>query len=298
MGPKFRRIIIGAATFIIMCSAAVLGAGDMLSAPAHRVIGPPPADLHAEVVSFPCASGTRISGWLVRGKPGGGAVLLLHGVRSDRRQMVGRARFLRAEGYSILIIDLPGHGESGGDRISFGYREAEGVGAAVRFMRHTLPGERIGVIGVSMGAASVVLSSESPPPDAVVLESMYPTIEEAVADRLKIRLGAQGNILAPLLLDQLPLWLDISADQLRPIDHLSSLDAPVLIAAGTDDRRTTEAETERLFKAASQPKELWLVKGATHVDLYDFNPKAYEARVSPFLSQYLHDSVRSRPQPL
>ena len=57
---------------------------------------------------------------------------------------------------------------------------------------------------------------------------------------------------------------------------------------GTDDRRTTEAETEHLFKAAGPPKELWLVKGAAHVDLYRFNPKAYQARISPFLGRYLH----------
>jgi len=43
----------------------------------------------------------------------------------------------------------------------------------------------VGVIGVSLGAASLVLAKPDPAPSAVVLESMYPTIEEAVSNRLR-----------------------------------------------------------------------------------------------------------------
>ncbi len=50
----------------------------------------------------------------VSGQKGKGAVLLLHGVRADRREMLNRARFLKEEGYSVLLIDLPSHGESDG----------------------------------------------------------------------------------------------------------------------------------------------------------------------------------------
>jgi len=104
-----------------------------------------------------------------------GSVLLLHGLRSDRLQMLARARFLTAAGYFVLLIDLPAHGESSGDRITFGMREGKGVEAALDYLRQRFPRDRIGVIGVSLGAASLVLSHPARPPDAVVLESMYPT---------------------------------------------------------------------------------------------------------------------------
>jgi len=55
-------------------------------------------------------------------------VLLLHGVRADRREMLGRARFLNRLGYGILLIDLPAHGESPDDHITFGAREARACG--------------------------------------------------------------------------------------------------------------------------------------------------------------------------
>ena len=96
----------------------VLAAGELLSYPAHRLVGPPPRELQASAVDFYTSAGGRVSGWILPGKPKRGAVLLLHGVRGDRREMVDRAKFLSKLGYGILLVDLPAHGESSGDRIT------------------------------------------------------------------------------------------------------------------------------------------------------------------------------------
>ena len=185
-----RRAIIAIAVLISTLVIASFGAGEVLSAPARRTVGPPPAELVAETVTLNGSSNGVISGWFSRGQPGLGAVLLLHGVRSDRRQMIERSQFLHAAGYSVLLVDLPAHGESGGDRITFGYRETEGVRAALRFLNETLPNERTAVIGVSLGAASLVLAGVSPAPSAVVLESMYPTINDGCHRQAEVAPGA------------------------------------------------------------------------------------------------------------
>lgn len=269
--------------------AVVAAAGEWLSRRASASIGPPPADWPrpAVTVRLPTADGGAVAGWFLRGQPGRGAVLLLHGVRADRRQMSERARFLATAGHAVLLIDLPAHGESAGERITFGAREAAGVRAALDHLRRELPGERIGVIGVSLGAASFVLSGAAPSVHAAVLESMFPTIDEAVANRLAVRFGAPGRWLSPLLLWQLPLRLDVSAGQLRPLAAMPALGVPVLIASGTHDRQTPWSETERLFAAAVAPKELWAVEGAAHVDLCEHAPAAYQQRVGAFLAAHL-----------
>jgi fermentation-respiration switch protein FrsA (DUF1100 family) len=267
--------------------AVVAAAGELLSRAAPASIGPPPADWPAVTVRLATAGGGAVVGWFARGQPGRGAVLLLHGVRADRRQMAARARFLAAAGHAVLLIDLPAHGESAGQRITFGVREAACVHAALDHLRRVLPGERIGVIGVSLGAASFVLSGAGPTVHAAVLESMYPTIEDAVANRLAIRFGATGRWLSPLLLWQLPLRLDVSAGQLRPLAAMSALGVPVLVASGTADQHTPWTETERLFAAAAAPKELWAVEGAAHVDLHAHAPTAYRQRVGDFLATHL-----------
>lgn len=135
--------------------------------------------------------------------------------------------------------------------------------------------------------ATRTMAHAEPAPDAVVLESMYPTIEEAVVDRLTRRLGPVGSALAPLLLWQLPLRTGISPDQLRPVDAIASLKAPVLAAAGTRDEHTTLAESRRIFDAAREPKQFWAVDGAAHVDLFNAGPEAWRTTVIAFLDRYL-----------
>jgi fermentation-respiration switch protein FrsA (DUF1100 family) len=272
---------------VLLVALASLGAGEALSSPASRTIGAAPAGLHAETISIPNANGGSVAGWFVPGQAGRGAVLLLHGVRADRRAMIKRARLLSHDGRAVLLIDLPAHGESSGERITFGLREGEGVRAALADLRRRAPGEAVGVIGISLGAAALVLAHAEPSPEAVVLESMFPTLEEAVADRLTRQFGAGGSVLAPLLLWQLPLRTGISADQLRPVDAIASLKAPVLIANGTLDQHTTLAESRRIFDAAHEPKQFWAVEGAAHVDLLNAGPEAYRRTVLAFLDRHL-----------
>ncbi len=277
------RLVLGA---FVSAALLVWGAGEWLSRPAARVVGEPPVDLAARSVRVPVAGSGVVAGWFARGH-GRGAVLLLHGLRSDRRQMLGRARLLQDAGYAVLLVDLPAHGESSGEHIGFGLREAAGVRAALAYLRAQLPGQPIGAIGVSLGAAALVFSRPSPPPDAVILESLYPTMAEAVSNRLDQRLGSFGRMLAPLLLWQLPPRLGVLADELRPVNAMPVLSAPVLVAAGTHDRHTTWPETERIYAAARQPKALWAVQGAAHGDLHAFGPDAYRERVLAFLSRHL-----------
>ena len=284
-----RRCAAIAAALAVAALSVLWAAGQWLSQPAARAIGAAPADFGAQVVRIPlpASKDAFVAGWFKPGQPHGGAVLLLHGVRSDRTQMLARARFLSAAGYATLLIDLPAHGESSGDHITFGAREGEGVKAALAFLRAQAPGERLAVIGVSLGAASTVLALPQPVPDALVLESMFPTIEDAVGNRLAGALGPAGRYLAALLLWQLPLRLGVHAADLRPEARLTQWHAPVLIASGSEDRHTPWHETERLFASAHAPKELWKVEGAAHVDLHAFAPAQYQQQVLAFLAAHL-----------
>ena len=279
------RGAIAAACCLALAAAAVFGIGEYLSSPARHPVGDPPAELFASAVTIRSPQGD-VAGWVARGA-GSGAVLLLHGVRSDRRQMAERALFLNRLGYTVLLIDLRSHGESAGKRITFGAHEASSVRAALAYLRRALPGEKIGVIGVSLGAASVVLARPGKTIDALVVESMYPTIEDAVENRLAARLGRPGAWLAPLLLQQIPLRTGVPVAALRPQDAMAQLACPVLVVGGALDVQTPTSETERIFAAAHEPKQLWIVDGAAHVDLHRFTPTEYERRIGVFLDSNL-----------
>lgn len=274
---------------LVLMAAAAFLAGEVVTGSAATATEVLLTDVPVQSVKIPAADGVPVHGWLTYGQDGNGVILLVHSIRSNRVEMLGRARFLTAQGYHTLMIDLQAHGETPGSRITFGARESVNVAAAVDFLRRTFPHERIGAIGVSLGAAAIVLAKQDLRLSAVILESLHPTIEEAVENRLRLFLGEPGAVFLPVLLFQISLFTGVSVDTLSPIAHINNLNAPVLIISGTHDQHTTVPEIERLFAAAREPKELWIVPGAGHFNMHDYAGRAYEREVSEFLSHYLRE---------
>jgi uncharacterized protein len=288
---KMRRFVTYALVGLgVAFGVAVLWAGDYLTQPARSDTGALPAEFGGRSLTFPSASGGRLSAWFIPGTSTQGAVLLLHPIRSNKQTMLSRAKFLKRQGYAILLVDFQAHGESEGDGITFGYREAKDVKAAVEKLHELAPNEKVAALGVSLGAAALVLSDAHGSLSAVVLESPYATIEESLSNRLRIYFGTVGHLLAPFLLVQLEPRLGVSPSQLRPINQISMLRSPLLILHGTEDRHTTLEEVERLYARAPQPKEFYAVQGAAHVDLHAFSPRAYEVTVGRFLARSLRSA--------
>src|SRR3954466_1874987 len=127
--------------------------------------------------------------------------------------------------------------------------------------------------------------SRAPPLElrAAVLEAVYPSIDRAVVNRLRMRIGPLASVTAPLLLLQLQPRIGVAPAELRPVDHIAKLGCPVLVIAGTRDRHTTLADTQMLFAAARDPKELWLIPDAAHVDYLQFAGDVYRSRIVAFL---------------
>lgn len=256
-----------------------------LVAPAHRVVGPPPSGFPAESLTITSSSGSTLAGWFIPCDNATATIILLHSIRSDRRAMLSRAELLHDAGYATLLIDFQAHGESPGENVTAGHRERLDVLAAAEFARNKNPSHKIGVVGWSLGGAAALLASPLQI-DALVLESVYPTIAEAVHNRVSMRLGVFGQIFAPALLIQLGPRLGIWPSQLCPIDHIQDAGCPVLLAAGDRDVHTTMAETLRLYQRAIEPKQLVVFENVAHSDLLACDRDKYEMVVS-FLDEHL-----------
>ena len=270
------------------CVAALTGCA--LAGASHSVVNSPPPGLHAQAVTFPSSSGNVIHAWFIAGRARSGAVLLLHGMGSNRTSMLGRAEFLHRQGFAVLAPDFQAHGESTGETVTFGARESLDAAAALAYLRHEAPDERVGVIGVSMGGAATLLGPGPLDVSAVVLESVYPTIRRAVSDRLAAWFGpfsGVGRLLTPSALGLLRRETGVTESELQPIAHIGRLRAPLLLIAGTDDPYTTLAESQALYAQARSPKSFWLIAGAGHEDLHAFAPEQYQWRVGGFFARLL-----------
>jgi fermentation-respiration switch protein FrsA (DUF1100 family) len=131
--------------------------------------------------------------------------------------------------------------------------------------------------------------------DALVLEAVYPEIAVALSNRLRVRPGPVAGpalvpVLTPIFEILLPPLIGVRPSDLRPIDHIGAATAPVLVASGSADDRTTIAEAEALYERAPSPEEFWAVPGAGHVDLEAYAPDEYRRRVLSFLVSRLQRS--------
>jgi hypothetical protein len=118
----------------------------------------------------------------------------MHGVRSNRHHARSGTIFA---GYAVLLFDFQAHGESG-SHITFGSLESKDAQAAIQFFASNAPGEdwcRWCLNGRSRSCTC----HTSPEVDALVIEMVYPTIDEAVNNRLTMRLGRWSRVLTPLL---------------------------------------------------------------------------------------------------
>lgn len=220
--------------------------------------------------------------------------MLLHGVGSNRNSMVARARFLHRAGYTVLLPDFQAHGESVGSRITFGALESCDVEASLEFVRSRRGVERVGLIGVSMGGAAALLGSGPLRADAYVLESVYPSIRQALEGRLKVWLGPLGMLnrsIAARLIEGVRADIGIGEHALRPLDRIGSLGAPVFVIGGTHDAYTPLCESRALFEHAGAPKDFWAVEGARHEDMHAYASDDYERRVGEFLARHLRTTI-------
>ncbi len=287
---KSRRIrrwllIVGCLLLVTFVTMSWLVGGTLVSH-ANRIVGAPPADLPIEATTIRSKSESTIATWYIPRQNSHATVILFHEIRGDRRSMLGRARLFYDAGYAIVMIDFQAHGESLGRYITAGYLERHDVHAAIDFARRTNPTHRIGIVGCSLGAAASLLAAPLKV-DALVVESVYPTIAEAIHDRIALRLGPASYVLSPVLLCQLKPRLGVTPSDLRPIDWVAIVGCPILVAGGDLDQHTTMAETERVFGAAREPKKLVIFKGAHHTDLYAYDSELYKREVLSFLNTHV-----------
>ncbi|MBI4004029.1 MAG: alpha/beta fold hydrolase, partial [Candidatus Omnitrophica bacterium] len=188
-------------------------------------------------------------------------------------------------------FDFRAHGGSGGRVTSFGWREQRDLEGALAFLgqQPDVSAKPYGVYGISMGGAvALMAAARDERLAAVVADSSYPSLEDA--------LGRHLTLLYPV--PKVPfLWFVLATYRLRfgvwprdvsPQDSATRLSPrAVLLIHGADDPRMPVAGTQRMFAAAAEPKELWVIEGAQHLEGYGLAPQAYRDRLVRFFQAHL-----------
>jgi len=254
-----------------------------------------------EDVSFSSRdAAVSISAWYVPARDGAEsaapAVIVAHGHNSCKRSPSSllAAGMLNRNGFNVLLIDLRNHGNSTIDngRYAGGTKEYRDVLGAWDWLVNTkhIPEKRIGLVGHSLGAATVIIAmGEEPRVAATWEDSSYADI--SVAIQAELRRNSYPTILAPagVLIGKV-----ISGDDLgspSPLGEIAKLKGrPLFITHGDSDTRLSVQyayDLAEAIHAQGGQVEPWIVKGADHVMAMFNQPDDYEKRMAAFFKATL-----------
>lgn len=246
--------------------------------------------LAAEEVSFPCRGEThQVRGLYIPAAGASSTILVCPGYRRSLADVLITCKHLWEAGHTVLAFEFYGHGLPVGSLLTLGYRELEDVFGAVAYAWRRNPTTRVGAIGYSMGAATTILAAaRTTQIEALVADSSFATQWSAVerAVRRTLRVPLPGWFMAVLF--QVTDWLlwvraGYRFSQVEPLREIRQIaPRPLLLIHGLGDTIVDPADARRLYEAAAEPKEVWLIPGCEHLRGYWLHPAAYVAKVIAF----------------
>jgi uncharacterized protein len=250
------------------------------------------ADTHATKEDFTVTApdGVELQGWKMRPpEPVGDWVMLCHGVGDNRTGTLVYASFLLRHGYSVVMMDSRAHGSSGGDMATYGFKERYDTVAITDALYRTEKVRRLYAMGVSMGGAQVLVSAAAEPRiSAVVAEDPFASLREVSYDYAGLHFSPMlGKTLfrpaSIAAMHSMAKAAGFDPDEISPERAVAARALPVLLICGTRDTTIPCRHAQKIYEAASGPKELWVVQGAEHASAMGVDPAEYEARVIRFL---------------
>lgn len=258
---------------------------------ASALVLPSHLGLPAELVYFQATDGLRLSGWKIPSDAARPWIILCHGLGTNRADVLDEAAALFRARFNVLLFDFRGHGGSHGRTTSFGWLEQRDLEGALAFLgaQPDVAPRPYGVFGLSMGGAvAVMVAARDERIGALAVNSIYADLERAIAARLK-REHRLPRVPFAFFVDT-AYWLRFGVwpGRISPRRAIGCISPrPVLLIHGRDDPKIPSTESELVFAAAGDPKELWVVPGAVHLDGLRLAPAVYHQKLVEFFETHL-----------
>ncbi|PAB61161.1 alpha/beta hydrolase [Anaeromicrobium sediminis] len=242
--------------------------------------------------------------------PSNRTLIVVHGY-DENRLAAGRTKrlvkYLTPRGYNVFAFDLRGHGNSDGDLISFGYYEKYDVLGAVDYLKERGEvGEKIGLVGFSMGAVtSIEAVGEDERVDALIADSAFRDLKLFIMDdintlphNLNIVSNNVGGLSYWSILRHFPYKnkviimiakiYDLNIDEVSPMRTVKNMHSqPIFLIHGKNDKVIPYTNSEVIFKSLKNNSNavFWIAEKAGHTDSLKMYSEEYLKRIKTFLDK-------------
>lgn len=245
---------------------------------------------HEELV-LATAEGIPLSCWLLH--PQGrvrGTILYLHGVSESKISGLPIADLLCNAGFLVMLYDARRHGESGGRFCTYGFYEKHDASTIITYLqsRADLRLGRIGLFGTSMGAAvALQVAAIDSRVAAVIAESGFARLRSVFDDYQRRMIKLPFHYLRNIVIIRSEHLAHFKASAVSPVDAVSRIRIPLLLLHGIDDPLIRPSYSQQVYERANEPKELWMIPGATHSNTFQVGGDTYQQMVAGFFERTL-----------
>lgn len=217
-------------------------------------------------------------------------VIAIHGYDGRADYMTGYGRKFLEMGYNVLMPDLRGFGLSEGKEIGMGQLEKYDIMRWINKLVDEYFADKIVLFGISMGAATVMLTAGESLPEnvkCVIEDAGYSSVREEF----------EHNIRRIVHIPPYPtLWIiDLITrfrhkwSVLRDADCINAVkkgSLPILFIHGSCDDFVPFEMHDKLYEASgSEIKDKLVVYGARHIESVAVDPELYWGKITEFLDR-------------
>lgn len=242
-----------------------------------------------EEVQITSHDGTLLCANYYESKPGAPLVIFFHGYRSSfDRDGSGGFWHLVSNGYNILMVHQRSHGKSGGKTITFGVKERYDCLSWIDYVVERF-GENVKIMlmGVSMGASTVLMASGLNPPEnvkGIIADCGFTSPEKII----KSEIGAihlPKNLVYSLARLSAKIFGGFDPNDADACEAVSKTDIPILIIHGEDDSFVPYYMAKEILDSCKSDKMFLSVPGAGHAMSFYQDKKTYINIVDAFMQK-------------
>ena len=232
-----------------------------------------------EAFSITAHDGLTLHGKFYEYAPGAPIELMFHGYRgSAERDLSGGVQRCFRLGHSALIVDQRCSGKSQGHTITFGIHEHKDCLAWLeKMVTHFGPQQQFILTGISMGAATVMMTAnrELPPNVIGILADCGYTSPKAIIQTVIGQMGLPKKLSYPFVRLAARIWGKFDLEETSPLEAVSQARVPIIFFHGEADDYVPCDMSRELYDACPTRKALVTVPGAGHGLSFLADPEAY-----------------------
>ncbi len=269
--------------------------GYLATLPLMRRREPDPPDdpanygLPRQAVYFPSRDGLQLGGWWVPANNARSTLIVCPGLNGSADKDVPLLVPLHKAGFNVLLFDWRAHGRSEGELVTLGALEQADLFGALDYVQHEHGAERVGVLGLSMGAGvALMVAAQDQRIAALALDGVYPSLKGMATNYLRTR-GVPRRV-GRALVGMALLMGSLRAGHLlldvQPRRFAARLSVPTFFIHAAHDEFAPLDAIEHMRERIDAPTALWVVPECAHREAFARYPQEYGERVAGwFLSQ-------------